>query len=106
MTMLAHREFTEICDLVYRECGICLNEEKKKLVEARLSMRLMATGVKSAKEYLWLVKRDQGERVRFVDVILTKYTFFLGNHSFLNALNLSICPSGQQHARVVRSLTQ
>jgi len=101
--MLAHREFTEICDLVYRECGISLNEEKKKLVEARLSMRLMATGVKSAKEYLWLVKRDQGERVRFVDVILTKYTFFFREPQLFECLepqHLSIwsaaCSSGEE----------
>lgn len=101
--VLGQREFREICDLVYRECGISLNESKKKLVESRLSKRLRASGISSAREYLQLIQRDEREKISFIDTISTNHTYFFrecGHFEYLEANHLSIwsaaCSSGEE----------
>jgi len=101
--VLGQREFREICDLVYRECGISLNETKKKLVESRLSKRLRASGINSVSKYLRLIQRDEREKISFIDTISTNHTYFFrecGHFEYLEANHLSIwsaaCSSGEE----------
>jgi chemotaxis protein methyltransferase CheR len=72
---LNDREFKHYCSLVYDECGIHLTDEKRQLVNARLSKRLRRLGVE-ADAYLRIIERDPEERCRFVDAISTNHTFF------------------------------
>ena len=101
--MFGQREFREICDFVYRECGISLNESKKKLVESRLSKRLRASGIKSVSHYLEIIQKDEREKIRFIDAISTNHTYFFresGHFEYLQPEHLSIwsaaCSSGEE----------
>ena len=70
---LNDREFKHYCTLVYDECGIHLTDEKRQLVNARLSKRLRNLGVEPD-AYLRIIERDPEERCRFVDAISTNHT--------------------------------
>ncbi len=72
---LSNREFKHYCSLVYDECGIHLTDEKRQLVNARLSKRLRKLGVE-ADVYLRIIEQDPEERCRLVDAISTNHTFF------------------------------
>jgi chemotaxis protein methyltransferase CheR len=72
---LSRRQFNQYCELIYRECGISLSEEKRELLNARLGKRLRRLNIQPD-DYLKLILRDPGERSRFVDAISTNHTFF------------------------------
>jgi chemotaxis protein methyltransferase CheR len=72
---LSDREFRQYCVLVYNECGIHLTDEKRQLLNARLSKRLRTLNVEAG-GYLRIIEQDSQERGRFVDAISTNHTFF------------------------------
>lgn len=72
---LKNRLFRQYCDIVYRQCGIKLNNDKKELLVARLGRRLRKLGV-SAGQYLDMIQNDGQELSKFVDAISTNHTFF------------------------------
>jgi chemotaxis protein methyltransferase CheR len=72
---LSDRHFRQYCRLVYEECGIILNEDKRALLSARLSRRLRRLQL-TADKYLARIQADPDERDRFVDAISTNHTFF------------------------------
>lgn len=72
---LTHREFKQYCALVYDESGIHLTDEKRQLLNARLSKRLRKLGVEPD-AYMRILRQDPQERCRFVDAISTNHTFF------------------------------
>ncbi len=72
---LPDRLFRQYCDLVYAQCGIKLNDDKRELLNARLGRRLRHLNA-SAEEYLSIIRTDATERERFVDAISTNHTFF------------------------------
>ncbi len=72
---ISNRLFRTYCDLVYRQCGIKLNDDKRELLSARLGKRLRKLNV-SAEQYLGIIRTDAGELDRFVDAISTNHTFF------------------------------
>ncbi|MGD9223306.1 MAG: protein-glutamate O-methyltransferase CheR, partial [Desulfobacteraceae bacterium] len=72
---LTNRQFRQYCDIVYRQCGIILNEDKRELLSARLGRRLRVLGMQAGK-YLELIHSDTEEMEKFVDAISTNHTFF------------------------------
>lgn len=72
---LTDKEFKQYCAIVYDECGIHLTDEKRQLLNARLSKRLRKLGVQ-ADEYMCIIDQNPDERCRFVDAISTNHTFF------------------------------
>jgi chemotaxis protein methyltransferase CheR len=72
---LPDRLFRQYCDLVYNQCGIKLNDDKRELLNARLGRRLRRLNV-SAERYLSIIRTDARELDRFVDAISTNHTFF------------------------------
>lgn len=72
---LTTRLFRQYCDIVYSQCGIKLNNDKRELLHARLSRRLRKLDM-CADEYLNLIQRDAQELDNFVDAISTNHTFF------------------------------
>jgi len=100
---LSQREFQVFSSLVYRLTGINLHQGKKSLLEARLGKRLRATGIRSVKDYLALIQRDQKELKNFLDAVSTNHTyFFRESHHFgcLSPEHMSIwsaaCSSGEE----------
>lgn len=75
MTKLTDRQFRKYCDLVYREAGINLTDEKRELLNARLSKRLRKTGIEAG-AYFELIQKDADELLRFLDAISTNHTYF------------------------------
>jgi chemotaxis protein methyltransferase CheR len=72
---LTDNQFKKYCILVYDECGIKLTDEKRALLNARISKRLRSLGV-SAENYFEVVKKDPLEMGRFIDAVSTNHTYF------------------------------
>lgn len=70
------KQFKKLSDIVYRESGIYLKDEKLQLLTARLSKRLRLTGIRSVREYIDCIDEDPQELVLFIDAISTNHTFF------------------------------
>lgn len=83
---LGERDFAFLRDLIMREAGIHLNEQKRSLVEGRLAKRLRHHGMRSYREYVELLRErdaDGKERLEFVNCITTNKTaFFREQHHF------------------------
>ncbi|MBL1265122.1 CheR family methyltransferase [Methylomicrobium sp. RS1] len=70
-------DFERIRTILYQHSGIKLNDSKKEMVYTRLGRRLRATGLKTFKEYLIRVERDQGEEWEaFINSLTTNLTAF------------------------------
>jgi chemotaxis protein methyltransferase CheR len=80
---MADRDFRGFRELVYRESGIRISEEKRELLTARLSRRIRTLGMVRFGDYLALAKNDPAERVEMLDRIVTNETrFFREPHQF------------------------
>jgi chemotaxis protein methyltransferase CheR len=73
---ITEKQFSQFSDIVYQECGINLHDGKQQLLQARVSKRLRATGIKSINEYLARVNEDADELLDFIDAISTNHTYF------------------------------
>ena len=74
---LSDKQFRQYCDLVYREAGIHLTDEKRELLNARLAKRLRVMQV-DAGAYFKIIVEDREELSRFLDAISTNHLFFPG----------------------------
>ncbi|RJP78238.1 MAG: protein-glutamate O-methyltransferase CheR [Desulfobacteraceae bacterium] len=75
MEKLNNRQFNQYCDLVYREAGIHLTEEKRELLNARIAKRLRVQNV-SPDVYFGMIQNDPLELKFFLDAVTTNHTFF------------------------------
>jgi chemotaxis protein methyltransferase CheR len=75
---LTDKEFIRIRDLLYRNAGISLSDNKKTLVTGRLARRLDRLGLRSYSDYLDLMQSDPAgeELARAVDLLTTNETYF------------------------------
>lgn len=83
---LTHKQFRKYCDIVYRESGINLTEEKRELLNARLSKRIRTLEI-GAEKYLSLIQKDPKEMKLFLDAISTNHTFFFREAKSFKYLN-------------------
>lgn len=93
--VLSSKEFGLLSDLIYKVCGIVLNESKKELVKARLSKRLIKTGIRSFGEYYkYVIKNDKNgeELVQLIDSISTNKTDFFREVKHFDYLNSKLLP--------------
>ena len=75
MKKLSNQQFSKYCDLVYRESGINLTEEKRELLNARIAKRLRIQNV-NPDVYFAMIQKDPGEMKQFLDAVTTNHTFF------------------------------
>lgn len=75
MKKLSNRQFTKYCDLVYRESGINLTEEKRELLNARIAKRMRIQKV-NPDVYFTMIQKDPCEMRQFLDAVTTNHTFF------------------------------
>jgi chemotaxis protein methyltransferase CheR len=75
---LTEKLFQNYSRLVYEKSGICLRDEKKALLQARLNKRLRATGFASYDEYFKFITAPENARelTHFIDCISTNLTYF------------------------------
>jgi len=81
----SHRDFEEVRKLIYDHAGIALSDAKEDMVYSRLARRLRATGLKTFRDYLGLLRNgDEAEWEAFVNSLTTNLTdFFRENHHFV-----------------------
>lgn len=72
---LNNRQFEKYCALVYRECGIRLNEEKRALLNTRIAKRLRLLDI-SPGGYYKKILEDPVEMACFIDAVSTNHTYF------------------------------
>jgi chemotaxis protein methyltransferase CheR len=97
-------EFEFIRRLVYERSRICLDADKREMVNARLGKRLRATNLGSLSEYCELLKspRAGDELSHLIDAISTNHTFFFRENAHFDFVRERILPEMQQRRPVER----
>lgn len=98
---ISTRDYTRLCDLIYRESGINLGAEKQTMLEARIRRRLRVLNLDSYSQYCDYLFGKQGlkdELEPLIDVVTTNKTDFFrepGHFRYLveNALPEQPSPS-------------
>jgi chemotaxis protein methyltransferase CheR len=83
--VLHPKDFEQISQIVYKQCGIRLSAGKEELVRSRLIKRLRALGLASFESYLQFIKEDRTtqELHTMIDALTTnKTSFFRENQHF------------------------
>lgn len=73
-------EFVELSDIIYKNSGIFFSENKKYLLENRLSRRIQELNFNSFKDYIYYLKYDMKrseEIARLLNLITINETYFL-----------------------------
>ena len=79
---ITDEEFIQLRDFIYQQCGIFIAENRKYLVENRLSNRIKDLNLKSYSEYYNFLRFDAGKRVelnKLFEVVTTNETSFYRN---------------------------
>jgi chemotaxis protein methyltransferase CheR len=72
-----HLIFKKLSTIIYDKSGITLNDQKKSLLEGRISKRIRALNLNTAKEYYqYLIDNREDEIEHLIDVISTNVTHF------------------------------
>ena len=91
---LSDRQFKNVSDIIYRECGIVLKSGKEALVRARLVKRLRALKMWDFGEYMKYLQSDHGseELGLLVDVMTTNKTSFFREIAHFDFLGETVLP--------------
>jgi chemotaxis protein methyltransferase CheR len=83
---LTTEEFQKVARIIYENCGIKLEQNKKVMVESRLNKRLKALNKSTFETYIQYITSKEGiehELVHMIDVVTTNKTdFFREPHHF------------------------
>jgi chemotaxis protein methyltransferase CheR len=96
LTRVEQDDFTQLRDFIYAQCGIYIPDNRRYLLENRLTNRLKTLNLKTLEEYLFYLKYDNGRRQelpRLFEVITTNETSFFRNPPQLNVFQKSILPA-------------
>ena len=91
---LSDKEFLTISEMVYKHCGIHLDDEKKELVRSRLSKRLRLLGYESYSDYIEFIRQEPsgGEFSLLIDAISTNFTSFFREKQHFDFLENQFLP--------------
>jgi chemotaxis protein methyltransferase CheR len=92
---LTAADFRALADVMYATSGIHLQESKAALVYSRLAKRLRALGLRSFREYVALVRSEEGEdeRSRLLMALTTNVTrFYREPHHFEDLIEKVLAP--------------
>lgn len=73
---LEDRCFKNFLDLIHALTGITIAANRKSMVQGRLRKRVVTLGLGRYEEYLELVKKDDNEKIIFIDLVTTNETYF------------------------------
>lgn len=79
---VSNEEFTQLRDFIYEQSGIYIAENRKYLIENRLSNRIKDLGLKTFSEYYYFLRFDpkrKDELARLFEAITTNETSFYRN---------------------------
>jgi chemotaxis protein methyltransferase CheR len=96
--MLDDGVFATLRDLVYRESGIVITDQKRPLLANRLAKRLKALNLSSDAEYLQVIEtdRDGAELVHLLDAVSTNVTYFFREPQHFEFLRAELAKLGEQ----------
>lgn len=89
------QEFIELKDIIYRNSGIMFSENKKYLLENRLSKRLADLNFSSFKDYIYYLKYDIRKRQELdilINLVTINETYFLRERGQVDYLVSNIVP--------------
>lgn len=92
---VSDEEFIQLRDFIYKQCGIFIAENRKYLVENRLSNRIKALNLKSYHEYYNYLRYDTSrgtELNKLFEVVTTNETSFFRNPPQLEIFQKSVMP--------------
>jgi chemotaxis protein methyltransferase CheR len=92
---LSEKTFNAFRELIYRETGIYMRENKRILVSNRLRKRIVALGIGSYDEYYEYLTGKGGaarELPHFIDAVSTNETYFFRGDNHFEALATVILP--------------
>ena len=70
------RDFARISQLIHREAGIVLEQNKRMLAYSRIAPLVRRSGRQTFKEYLDLIEQDQAEQTKAIASLTTNHTYF------------------------------
>lgn len=108
---ISNEEFVLLRDFIYQQCGIFIAENRKYLVENRLSNRIKELNLKSYNEYYNFLRFDANRRTelnKLFEVVTTNETSFFRNPPQLEVFQKSVLAetleqckkSGQKKLRI------
>lgn len=99
---ISNEEFTLLRDFIYQQCGIFIAENRKYLVENRLSNRLKELNLKSYNEYYNYLRFDASrskELTKLFEVVTTNETSFFRNPPQLEVFQKVVLAQAIEQAR-------
>lgn len=99
---ITDEEFILLRDFIYQQCGIFIAENRKYLVENRLSNRLKDLNLKSYKEYYNYLRFDGSrsqELTKLFEVVTTNETSFFRNPPQLDVFQRVVLAEAIEEAR-------
>ncbi|CAK7057887.1 MAG: hypothetical protein DESF_02470 [Desulfovibrio sp.] len=92
---ITDEEFLQLRDFIYQQCGIFIAENRKYLVENRLSNRIKDLNLKSYSEYYNYLRFDVSRRTelnKLFEVVTTNETSFFRNPPQLEVFQKHVLP--------------
>lgn len=92
---ISDEEFLQLRDFIYQQCGIFIAENRKYLVENRLSNRIKDLNLKSYNEYYNFLRFDasrKSELSKLFEVVTTNETSFFRNPPQLEVFQKNVLP--------------
>lgn len=99
---ITDEEFVLLRDFIYQQCGIFIAENRKYLVENRLSNRLKELNLKSYNEYYNYLRFDNNKRqelTKLFEVVTTNETSFFRNPPQLDVFQRIVLAEAIEQAR-------
>lgn len=97
--VISKKSFRKLNDIVYRESGISLGEQKRVMLSSRIAKRMRATGCVTYEEYIEYLSGSGGnndELVFMVDAVTTNKTDFFREKHHFDYLSSTLLPSLDQ----------
>jgi chemotaxis protein methyltransferase CheR len=92
---ISDEEFLQLRDFIYQQCGIFIAENRKYLIENRLSNRIKELNLKSYNDYYNFLRFDGSRRTelnKLFEVVTTNETSFFRNPPQLEVFQKSVLP--------------
>lgn len=99
---ISSEEFLQLRDFIYQQCGIFIAENRKYLIENRLSSRLKDLNLKSYGEYYHYLRFDANRRRelnKLFEVVTTNETSFFRNPPQLDVFKKIVLTRAVDEAR-------
>ena len=103
---ITNEEFIQLRDYIYEQCGIYIAEQRKYLIENRLSNRIKELNLKNFGEYYYYLRFDvhrRAEMTKLFEAITTNETSFYRNPPQLQVFQDKVLKAELEKLRAART---